>query len=257
MVKNILRDDLVNFLDTTLDLAAFSGDVSNNGLQIEGASEVKKVLFAVDGCQQVFDIAVKEQADFIFVHHGLSWGGGLKRWTNINAARFSTLFKNDISLYAAHLPLDAHKVFGNNAVLSDIVNLQERKNFFNYDGCDIGFSGIIPEEITLENLAKKISSVIGGNYLLRGNPDKICRKAAIVSGGGGVDAVMDAAKCGCDLLITGEMEHIMHHIALETGVAIIALGHYASETTGPKALMEHIREKFNIEVCFADLPTGL
>ena len=257
MVKNILRDDLVNFLDTTLDLAAFSGDVSNNGLQIEGASEVKKVLFAVDGCQQVFDIAVKEQADFIFVHHGLSWGGGLKRWTDINAARFSTLFKNDISLYAAHLPLDAHKVLGNNAVLSDIVNLQERKNFFNYDGCDIGFSGIIPEEITLEALAQKLSSAVGGNYLLRGNPDKICRKAAIVSGGGGVDAVMDAAKCGCDLLITGEMEHIMHHIALETGVAIIALGHYASETTGPKALMQAVKEKFGIETVFADCPTGL
>lgn len=257
MVNTISRDDLVKFLDTELDLAAFPGDVSNNGLQIEGTAEVRKALFAVDGCQQVFDIAVKEQADFIFVHHGLSWGGGLKRWTNINAARFSTLFKNDISLYAAHLPLDAHKVLGNNAVLSDIVNLQERKNFFNYDGCDIGFSGIIPEEITLEALAQKLSSAVGGNYLLRGNPDKVCRKVAIVSGGGGVDSVMDAAKCGCDLLITGEMEHIMHHVARETGVAVIALGHYASETTGPRALMQAVKEKFGIETVFADCPTGL
>ena len=254
----MLRDDLVKFLNKELDLTAFSGDVSNNGLQIEGGKEVNRILFAVDACQQTFDIAVKENADFIFVHHGLSWGGGMKRWTGIDAKRFSTLFKHDISLYAAHLPLDAHPVFGNNAVLSDIVNLQQRKPFFNYDGVDIGFSGTLPNEMTLKELAGKLSSAIGGtSLLLRGEPEKICRKAAIVSGGGGVDSVLEAAKIDCDLLITGEMEHIMHHAALENNVAIIALGHYASETTGPKALMKVIEENFNVRTVFADCPTGL
>ncbi len=253
----MLRDDLVKFLDNELDLAAFSGDVSNNGLQIEGKQEVNKILFAVDACQQTFDIAVKEKADFIFVHHGLSWGGGLKRWTGIDAKRFATLFKHDISLYAAHLPLDAHPVFGNNAVLSDIVDLRQRKPFFNYDGVDIGFSGILPQDITLKELAEKLSSAIGGTYLLRGEPDRICRKAAIVSGGGGVDSVIEAARIDCDLLITGEMEHIMHHTAMENNVAVIALGHYASETTGPKALMKVINQTFNIPTIFADCPTGL
>ncbi len=253
----MLRDDLVKFLDNELDLAAFSGDVSNNGLQIEGKQEVNKILFAVDACQQTFDIAVKENADFIFVHHGLSWGGGLKRWTGIDAKRFATLFKHDISLYAAHLPLDAHPVFGNNAVLSDIVDLRQRKPFFNYDGVDIGFSGILPQDITLKELAEKLSSATGGTYLLRGEPDRICRKAAVVSGGGGVDSVIEAARIDCDLLITGEMEHIMHHTAMENNVAVIALGHYASETTGPKALMKLIARTFNIPTIFADCPTGL
>ena len=225
MVKRMYRDELVKFLDEQLNISAFSGDVSNNGLQIEGKREVSRILFAVDACQETFDLAVKEKADFIFVHHGLSWGGGIKRWTNINAVRFSTLFKNDISLYAAHLPLDAHPVFGNNAVLSDMAGLQERKPFFNYDGADIGFSGILPENTTLKTLAEKLSAELGGSFLLRGEPDKICRKAAIVSGGGGVDSILDAAKINCDLLITGEMEHIMHHVALETNVAVIALGH--------------------------------
>ena len=53
------------------------------------------------------------------------------------------------------------------------------------------------------------------------------------------------------------MEHIMHHAALETNVAVIALGHYASETTGPKALMKITGEKFGIDTIFADCPTGL
>lgn len=253
----LLRNDLVSFLDNELNIDAFSGDVSNNGLQIEGRNEIKKIVFAVDGCQQTFDFAVKENADFIFVHHGLSWGGGLKRWTGINAARFAALFNNGISLYAAHLPLDANEKFGNNAVLSNIIDLQQREKFFHYDGVDIGFCGIIPEKITLSLLAEKITSIIGGDHILRGDPDKICTRAAVVSGGGGIDSIFAAKAAGCDLLITGEMEHIMHHAALETGVAVIALGHYASETTGPKALMKIVQNKFNVETVFADCPTGL
>ena len=45
--------------------------------------------------------------------------------------------------------------------------------------------------------------------------------------------------------------------SLESGVAVLALGHYLSETTGPRALMELVGEKFGLEVEFIDLPTGL
>lgn len=44
----IKRDELTAFLDAQLKLADFSGDVSNNGLQVEGSGEVRKMLFAVD-----------------------------------------------------------------------------------------------------------------------------------------------------------------------------------------------------------------
>ena len=255
MVK---RSDLVNFFNRTLKLENFSGDVSNNGLQVEGKDEVNKILFAVDGCQEVFETAANEQCDFIFVHHGISWGGGLKRWVGMDAARFSTLFKNGISLYAAHLPLDAHASYGNNAVLADMISLENRQPFFEYGGAYIGFSGTLP---TGEHSVADIAAIYAENLeiepLLRGNSGKIIRKAAIVSGGGGVDAVFAAKAAGCGLLITGEMEHIMHHPAKELDISIIALGHYASETTGPLAMQKLIAENFDVETFFAEVPTGL
>ena len=251
------RDEVVKFFDSVLELPRFSGDVSNNGLQIEGCDEVKKILFAVDGCQEIFDRAVEEKADFIFVHHGISWGGGIKRWVGMDARRFRTLFGNNISLYAAHLPLDAHPEFGNNAVLSRIAGLKEREKFFCYDGVEIGFCGKLDGGLTIKALAEKFAAQLGGEYRLRGDENRVCVKAAIVSGGGGVDSVFEAARCGCDLLITGELEHIMHHPARELGVAVIALGHYASETAGPRALMEEIAGKFDVQCSFADCPTGL
>lgn len=253
----IKLEELTAFLDKTLDLGAFSGDVSNNGLQIEGCEEIRRIMFAVDACQEVFDAAAAEDCDFIFVHHGLSWGGGLKRWTGINGTRFRTLFANGISLYAAHLPLDAHAVYGNNAVLADMVDLKNRRPFFEYDGVEIGFSGELDEGLTLEEIAASLGETLEVEPLLRGESKKIIRRCAIVSGGGGIDSVFAAKAAGCDLLITGEMEHIMHHPAQELGVAIIALGHYASETTGVLAMQKLIAETFDAETLFAEVPTGL
>ena len=254
MVK---RNDLVNFFDRTLKIENFSGDVSNNGLQVEGKDEVNKILFAVDGCQEVFETAAAEQCDFIFVHHGISWGGGLKRWVGMDAARFSTLFKNGISLYAAHLPLDAHALYGNNAVLSDLLGLEKREEFFVYDGVPIGFQGVLPEPAPLFEIAELLGGALEVEPLLRGEHDRIIRRVAVVSGGGGVDSLHAAADAGADLLVTGEMEHIMHHAARELGVAVIALGHYASETTGVLAMQKLVAEKFGIDTIFAEVPTGL
>ena len=248
---------LVTFLDNTLNLGNFSEDVSNNGLQIEGAGEVEKILFAVDGCQEVFDQAVENDADMVFVHHGLSWGSGMRYFTGITADRFRTLFANGISLYAAHLPLDAHPVYGNNAVLCDMLDLQKRVPFFEYDGVKIGFSGKLAAAQTIGDIAALLGENLEVEPLLRGDAGNKVKSVAVVSGGGGIDALFAAKSAGAELLVTGEMEHIMHHAAKELGVGIIALGHYASETTGVLAMQKLIEEKCGIRTVFAEVPTGL
>ena len=251
------RDDLTKFLDAALNIAAFSGDVSNNGVQVEGKPEVRKAVFAVDASQALFDAAAERNADFIFVHHGLSWGANPRRLTGFTAKRFRTLFKHGITLYAAHLPLDAAPEFGNNAVLAKFINLGRLSPFFRYDGVDIGFFGTLPAARKLGTLQKFFEERLGIEALVLGDAGKLCRKVAVVSGGGGLGSLEEAAERGADLLLTGELDHTMYHPALESGVAVLALGHYASETTGPRALMEVVSAKFDLETEFIDLPTGL
>ena len=254
----MLLNDLTSFFDSTLNLRAFSADSSNNGLQIEGVPEVKKVVFAVDACQASVDFAAANQAQMLVVHHGLSWGGNPRRWTGIEAKRFGTFFCNGISLYAAHLPLDAHPLLGNNAVLCNMAEVTELKPCFHYDGVDIGFCGKFAKEITFGDLTGKLEKLLNCRATVLGDPAKLLTSAAVVSGGGGIDSIYAALDAQCDVLITGEMEQIMHHAALECGVAVIALGHYASETTGPRALMAHVQKNFpQLETVFAESPTGL
>ena len=116
--------EVTAYLDEILNLKAFASDSSNNGLQFEGSREVTKAVFGVDACAGLFMDAADADADFVFVHHGLSWGGSLKRITGVDAERIAMLASNNISLYAAHLPLDANPEFGHNILLARILGTE-------------------------------------------------------------------------------------------------------------------------------------
>ena len=249
-------DKLTSFLDNYLKIADFPGDVSNNGLQVSGKDEVKCAVFGVDACQMLFDRAAELDADFIFVHHGLSWGAFPKRLTGIESARFGTLFRERMSLYAAHLPLDAHKVSGNNIQIAKMLNLKNIEDFCIYSGYFIGCAGNLAKATEAALIAEKCHKLFpDAEISLLGSA--AVKKIAIVSGGGGMDAVVQAHASGADMLITGELTHTMYHPALEYNIPVVSLGHYASETTGPKAMMDVVATEFGIDCHFIDIPTGL
>ena len=253
----MLLRDLTGYLDDVLKLDEFSGDASNNGLQIEGKAEVTRALFGVDGCLALFERAAVGNFDFVFVHHGISWGGEPRRFTGIHAARFRTMFGGGISLYGVHLPLDAHPELGNNARLAALAELTSLEPFCNYHGYDIGFLGRTSKLVKAPELAAELEAKLGSPAKLIADRGQLLKRVAVVSGGGGMDALEQAASSGADLLVTGELEHVMYHPAFELGVPVLALGHYATETLGPKAVMEHLGRKFGLACEFADLPTGL
>lgn len=249
--------EISRYLDDLLDIKAVPGDASNNGLQVEAGTLVKKAVFGVDACLALFDAALEKNAQFVFVHHGISWGSEPRRFTGITASRLELLFKNGISLYAAHLPLDAHSRIGHNALLADMVNLSKRYSFANYSGCDIACGGVLPEICAVSELAGKFESVLGCKAQVFGNPDKKLEKIGIISGGGGMDGLMACIDRGLDCYVTGEMGHSMYHFVRESGIAVITLGHYYSETPGVKAVMNEVEDKFDINCEFVDIPTGL
>lgn len=255
----ILRTQLTDYLDTLLSVKSIS-DVSNNGVQCEGSRNVSRIAFAVDACQQTIDIAIASGCEFLFCHHGVSWGGGIERLTSYTQRRFKALLAHDITLYAAHLPLDLHAQYGNNAVLCDILGVDAitREPFGHYHGQTIGFMGSLPETLDVSALASKIDIALGGHSIVwnnRGNAP--IAKIGIVSGGG-ADMIEEAAACGCDCLLTGEAGHQYYHPARELGLDVIAAGHYATETTGPKAIMTCLQSQFPQLSCqFIDCPTGL
>ncbi|MBR6470519.1 MAG: Nif3-like dinuclear metal center hexameric protein [Victivallales bacterium] len=251
--------ELTRFLDSLFAEYPVQ-DYSNNGLQVEGNAVIRKAAFAVDACQETFERAVQRGADFLFCHHGLSWGGGLPYITGIHANRLRTLLNNGISLYAVHLPLDAHRAVGNNAMLADLVGLPPdlRHPFAEYHGLQIGYYGNYATPTTLEAIVKKLNEGLPTTCRILDNRDgKPIRSLAIVSGGGD-SSLEEAAALPVDAFLTGEMLHQRYHTAKELGISVIIAGHYATETTGPKAVMNAVRLKFpDLPVEWLDVPTGM
>jgi putative NIF3 family GTP cyclohydrolase 1 type 2 len=110
--------------------------------------------------------------------------------------------------------------------------------------------------LPLTDLAEKLDDWLGSSSHLINEPDAPIENVGIVSGGG-ADAVQACATEGYDCLITGEMEHSQYYPAIELGISVVAAGHYRTETPGVKAVMQWVRERYDVECSFIDLPTGL
>src|SRR4030067_2001286 len=106
--------ELRNYSASLLQTGLFK-DYCPNGLQVEGRAEVLRIATCVTASQFVLDAAIAWGADAILVHHGYFWRSDDATITGIKKRRIAELLRNDVSLLAYHLPLDAHPALGNNA----------------------------------------------------------------------------------------------------------------------------------------------
>ena len=245
---------ITRFLNKELDIKNIS-DSSKNGLQVRSFKEVKKIAFAVDACVDVFEKAKKQGCDLVIVHHGLFWKGK-KQYVNQTEKRVSFLKRNNLSLYAAHLPLDKHNKYGNNIELCRILKLKNIKDFGEYKKVVIGFKGEFQKTISIneiESILNKSLKTKCKSYNF--NYNKI-KTIGIVSGGGG-NEFKDAVTQKLDCFLTGEEYHSIYHHAKEGKISLIFAGHYATETLGIKALMPVLEKRFDVKTVFIDSPTRL
>ena len=216
-------DRILAWIDRTLDTAAFD-DVSNNGLQIarEG-DEIKKIAFAVDASLRSIEAAIAAGAEFLVVHHGISWGGGIRRLTDGAYNVVKAAMKGNLALAAYHLPLDANRKVGNNWELARYLKLKKIAPAFSYHGNIIGITG----------------------YNAHG------MKIGVCSGGAGEFAA-EAKALGCDLYVTGEANWGDIIAAENVGMKMITAGHYETETFGVRALARLISKELKVKTQFLD-----
>jgi len=250
----MLTKKLINFLDEYLKISEIE-DYSLNGLQVEGKREIKKVVTAVDASMEIFKRAKKENADLVFVHHGMLWKN-IKSITGINYKRLKFLIKNGISLYACHLPLDKHEEVGNNIQFLKIFKISKNiEQFGDYHGIKIGYLGEFDDYKNFNEFVREINEKLNTRCKILNFGNKKIKTIGVVSGG--ASSIIDEAIEKVDCFVTGEPSHQVYHIAKEGKINVIFAGHYATETLGVKAVGKLLKEKFDIETKFIDFPTNL
>ena len=236
------RSDIDAYLSAVLQIASFK-DYGPNGLQIEGRSGVNRVVSGVTASLALIEAAIAARADAVLVHHGLFWRGHDGRLTGWLKQRVQRLMAHDISLFAYHLPLDAHAEFGNNAQFGRRMGVSADARFGEQS---LGFVGSLERPMTTRDLLDRLRQISSRMPAHVEGDGRALRRVAWCTGG--AQSYFEAAiECGADVFITGEMSEPQVHLARETGVAFIACGHHASERFGVQALGAHMAEHFGVE----------
>ena len=236
------RSDIDVYLSAVMQTASFK-DYGPNGLQIEGRAGVIRVVSGVTASLALIEAAIAAQADALLVHHGLFWRGQDGRLTGWLKQRVQRLMGHDISLFAYHLPLDAHAEFGNNAQFGRRIGVSADSRFGEQS---LGFIGSLEQPVTTPDLLSRLGQISSRTPAHVEGDGRALRRVAWCTGGA-QSYFEGAIAAGADVFITGEMSEPQVHLARETGVAFIACGHHASERYGVQALGSHIAEHFGIE----------
>lgn len=248
----MFRDELEHYLNDLLSVHDFS-DYCPNGLQIEGSKEIKKIITGVTASQALIARAIDENADALLVHHGYFWKGENPCIRHVKKQRIQALLDNEISLFAYHLPLDAHPEFGNNAQLAKLFNLEVMAGLEKHGSHDLGLIGNLKASMPVEKLADQLSSILERKVQILGPEGKLIKKLGLCTGA--AQSMFEAALVNhqVDAYLSGEVSEPTFHLAQEYQANYLALGHHASERYGAKALGEHLTQTFDVEVSFIDI----
>ncbi len=243
------------FLNKTLQVRKIR-DASVNGLQVQSrkTGPITTVGFAVDACIQTFEKAKERNVDLLVVHHGILWKPRKDR--DLENKRIVSLKKSNMALYAAHLPLDLHEEFGNNAQLARLLGVQQLRKFGRYHGIKIGYAGAFRAATSMRSVSSRLSDILKADCCQYQFGKKRIRSIGIVSGGGG-SMLVDAVQEGLDCFLVGEIDLGVYNAAKEHRINLIVGGHYATETVGVKSLMPLLKKTFDVSTVFISDPKKL
>lgn len=249
----IHKNALENYLRQLLTPELYE-DYAPNGLQIDGTEEIKQLAFAVSATQASIKEALAWGAHGLVVHHGIFWKyQGARPVTGAWGERLKACVKQELNLFAYHLPLDAHSEVGNAVALAGKIGLAQLKPFALHKKQYLGAKGEFATPIKASDLKLVLEQVLKHQVILA-SPDenKPIKTMGIITGGAN-NEWSHALGDGLDAYLTGEISEYNWHDAQEAGIHYFAGGHHATERFGILALMEKIaKDHPSLSVRFFD-----
>jgi len=244
------RIELEDYLRNYLQVDAFQ-DYAPNGLQVEGKTKIHRICTAVTASHEVIQKACANKTDALLVHHGYFWKGEDPTLRGMKRARIADLLTHDINLLAYHLPIDCHKIIGNNACIAKRLNLKKLKSYPAGKTPDLLWTGELAQPLSMDAFSSQLATAFERAPQCISGSDKHIKRVAFCSGAA-QDFIEEAAALGVDAYISGEISERTYYQAKELGVHYFACGHHATERDGIHALGKHLAEKFGLEHMFID-----
>lgn len=235
------------------------GAYDNSGLLVETDEEITGVLFTLDLTNAAIDEALEKGCNLIHTHHPVIYG----KIDHICASderllggKLVRCLRHGISLLSSHLNLDVAKGGIDESLMEGIAKTTGTGKCSPTIMQPVGESGygrvyeVSP--CTLGELSFRMKKEFSTERMtVYGDECKLIRRVASFCGAGGDEAAVAFAKrTGADVIVSADFKHHVIAYAVEAGLSVIALTHYASENYGFEKYYEKIRRQIEVPCVF-------
>lgn len=220
-------DNIAQFLDDFFAVHRFGND--QNGMYLPSERPICRFGLALEPWSYLADWVSAEQLDAIFLHRPWQLQPGQ--------------LPSDIGVVAYHLAFDEHLTLGFNSRLAAVLGMRRLEVLGEKEGRTIGMIGDISAQ-SFASYCCCLDEVFGGqDKVLVGSSLGVSRVAVV---GAMTDAlVREAASRSADLYITGQFRQSTQAAVLETGLSLVAVGHYRCEQWGLRSLAGLLCERWS------------
>jgi putative NIF3 family GTP cyclohydrolase 1 type 2 len=222
----IALPELIAFLDEFFEADQYPDD--QNGIYRKSQNcSIGKLGLALEPWDGLAEWAIATQLDALFLH---------RPW------KLPDDFLPDVSVIAYHLAFDQRLTLGFNPQLAEILRIESLEILGYKNQRPIGMIGdVAPQSLT--EWDDRLQSIFGGSEQIHLGKQQSISRVAVV--GAMTDAlVREAAERGADVYLTGQFRHPAELAVRETGIIVIAIGHYRSEVWGLKALAKVLGDRY-------------
>ena len=227
-------------------------DWDNVGLLIgDPADEIRSALTCLTLTPNVADEAISRGVQLIVTHHPVLFRAVQRLTAETSEGRMLlSLIRAGISVYSPHTSYDS-AADGINAQLARLFDLQDVRPLrptesLAHEAHPIGSGrwGSLPKPTALRDLIEHLKPALRVSTLqFVGDLNRPVTKLGIACGAA-AEFLHDAAKLGCEALLTGEARF---HSCLEaetSNIALILPGHFATERPAMEQLANVLRSRF-------------
>ena len=221
-------------------------DWDNVGLLVgDKNSDIKKIIIGLDLTDKIIDQAIKYKANMIITHHPIFFHGTKKITGDLGEnRRVVRLIKNDICFYAAHTNLDMADNVGTNAVLADLLELDNIEALVELDNCAMGRVGYLKKTHTLEEFSVFVKNKLRLDKIFFYGDKKVeIKKIGLCTGSAsGLKYFLLAKQKDCDVYLTGDIKYHDALLTLDLNLNLIDVTHYASERIFAPVLKNELKK---------------
>lgn len=223
------------------------GAHDNSGLLLDSGREAEGVLFSLDLSLAAVEEAKKRGANVIFTHHPAIWQG-VMRLTEEDEPALFVCVREGISVLSAHLNLDA-ATGGIDESLMEALGGKRALAVMERLSCG-GYGRVYDvEECPLSAFADRAAKELRTGRTVVYGERRVKRVASFCGGGFDLAAIGFARQNGADTIVSSDAKHHIVTAAVEGGLNVLLLTHYASECYGFEKFYARMKERLQVP-CF-------